>query len=68
MPTKADENDPPQPEADPGILATPTEVAKMLRVPTTWVYSHQNEIPGLLRLGRYVRFRRTAIERFLQSK
>jgi hypothetical protein len=49
-------------------LATPDEVAKMLRVPTTWVYSHQKEIPGLLRLGRYVRFRRVVVEQFLLRK
>lgn len=49
-------------------LATPDEVAKMLRVPTTWVYAHKKEIPGLLRLGRYVRFRRAVVEQFLLRK
>jgi excisionase family DNA binding protein len=55
-------------DTDHDVLATPAEVAKMLRVPATWVYAHQNELPGLLRLGRYVRFRRTSIEQFLLSK
>jgi excisionase family DNA binding protein len=50
------------------MLATPDEVAKMLRVPTTWVYAHQKDIPGLLRLGRYVRFRRAVVEQFLLRK
>jgi excisionase family DNA binding protein len=68
MPLDADDNDSPATDADRTVLATPVEVAKMLRVPATWVYAHQNELPGLLRLGRYVRFRRTAIEQFLLSK
>jgi hypothetical protein len=68
MPLDPDENESPATDADRNVLATPVEVAKMLRVPPTWVYAHQNELPGLLRLGRYVRFRRTAIEQFLLSK
>ena len=49
-------------------LVTPAEVAELLRVPITWIYAHQGELPGLLRLGRYVRFRRVAIEQFLSQK
>lgn len=49
-------------------LMTPDEVAIVLRVHRSWVYAHQLEIPGLVRLGRYVRFRRTAIEQFLSEK
>jgi excisionase family DNA binding protein len=49
-------------------LMTPDEVAKTLRVHRSWVYAHQQEIPGLVRLGRYVRFRRAAIEEFLHAK
>ncbi len=48
-------------------VLTPAEVAKLLRVPKTWVYSHQSEIPGYLRLGRYVRFRKAALVSFLTS-
>lgn len=55
-------------EAEPEYLVTPSEVAKLLRVPVTWVYTHQKELPGLLRLGRYVRFRRVAIEQMLLQK
>ena len=49
-------------------LLTPEEVAAILRVPTSWVYSHQSDIPGLVRLGRYVRFRRMEVERFLAGQ
>jgi predicted DNA-binding transcriptional regulator AlpA len=55
-------------DADRNALATPVEVAKMLRVQPTWVYAHQQELPGLLRLGRYVRFRRAEIEEFVKGK
>ena len=48
-------------------LLTPGEVAVLLRVPATWVYAHQQEIPGWVRLGRYVRFRRSAVEEFLDA-
>jgi excisionase family DNA binding protein len=49
-------------------LLTPDEVAKALRVHLSWVYAHQQEIPGFVRLGRYVRFRRVAIDEFLHAK
>jgi predicted DNA-binding transcriptional regulator AlpA len=40
-------------------------VAKLLRVPQSWVYANADEIPGVLRLGRYVRFRPAVIHLFL---
>jgi hypothetical protein len=40
-------------------------VAELLKVPESWVYSNADEIPGVLRLGRYVRFRPAVIHRFL---
>jgi excisionase family DNA binding protein len=49
-------------------LLTPDEVAKALRVHVSWVYAHQQEIPGFVRLGRYVRFRRVVIDEFLHAK
>jgi excisionase family DNA binding protein len=49
------------------ILLDATEVAQILRVPRSWVYSHLNELPAI-RLGRYVRFRRSEIERFLEKR
>jgi predicted DNA-binding transcriptional regulator AlpA len=41
------------------------DVAKLLNVPTSWVYANADEIPGVLRLGRYIRFRPAVIKRFL---
>jgi hypothetical protein len=41
------------------------QVAGLLKVPTSWVYANADEIPGVLRLGRYVRFRPTIIKQFL---
>lgn len=49
-------------------LLTPAEVAELLRVPTSWVYSHQRELPGHLRLGRKVRFRRNDILQLIRGK
>ncbi len=49
------------------ILLDASEVAQILRVPRSWVYSHLNELPTI-RLGRYVRFRRCEIERFLEQR
>lgn len=43
-------------------LLTAEEVAAILRVPGSWVYSHLNMLP-VVRLGRYVRFRRKVIDR-----
>jgi hypothetical protein len=40
-------------------------VASLLKVPKSWVYTNADEIPGVLRLGGYIRFRPAAIERFL---
>ena len=49
------------------ILLDAGEVAEILRVPRSWVYSHLKELPTI-RLGRYVRFRRSEIERFLEQR
>lgn len=49
------------------ILLDASEVAQILRVPRSWVYSHLKELP-VIRLGRYVRFRRSEIERFLEQR
>jgi len=45
----------------------PEEAAHMLRVPTSWVYAHADDIPGVLRLGRYVRFRRAVLCAFVDA-
>jgi excisionase family DNA binding protein len=49
------------------ILLDAGEVAQILRLPRSWVYSHLKELPAI-RLGRYVRFRRSDIERFLEQR
>jgi predicted DNA-binding transcriptional regulator AlpA len=41
------------------------QVAVLLKVPTSWVYANADDIPGVLRLGRYVRFRPTVIHNFI---
>jgi excisionase family DNA binding protein len=50
-----------------GDLLTVDEVARILRVPKSWVYSHLADLPAI-RLGRYVRFRRRDIDHFLEKK
>jgi len=42
-------------------------VSALLGVPESWVYANADQIPGVLRLGRYVRFRPTIIQQFLGS-
>jgi excisionase family DNA binding protein len=49
------------------VLLNADEVAEILRVPRSWVYGHLSELP-VIRLGRYVRFRRAEIERFLEQR
>lgn len=41
------------------------EAAELLSVPKSWVYANADQIPGVLRLGHYVRFRPTTFRRFL---
>ena len=43
------------------------QVANLLKVPTSWVYANADQIPGVLRLGRYVRFRPSIINQFLSG-
>jgi len=50
-----------------GILLTADEVAQILRVPKSWVYSHLRELP-VIRLGRYVRFKRSEIDGYLEKR
>ncbi len=43
------------------------QVAALLKVPPSWVYANADEIPGVLRLGRYVRFRAPIMKQFLSG-
>jgi hypothetical protein len=40
------------------------QVAPLLKLEKSWVYANADEIPGVLRLGRYVRFRPTVVQQF----
>ena len=46
-------------------LLEAVQVSALLGVPESWVYANADDIPGVLRLGRYVRFRPASIQRFL---
>jgi excisionase family DNA binding protein len=50
-----------------GNLLTTDEVAVILRVPKSWVYAHLSDLPAI-RLGRYVRFKRSDIDEFLAKR
>jgi excisionase family DNA binding protein len=50
-----------------GNLLTADDVARILRVSKSWIYSHLSELPTI-RLGRYVRFKRSDVERFLEER
>lgn len=55
-------------EQELGSLARVLDVeqtAALLKVPTSWVYANADQIPGVLRLGRCVRFRPVVVQRFL---
>ncbi len=39
-----------------GIRGTVHDVAQILDVPPSWVYPHADEIPGLVRTGKYLRW------------
>jgi len=48
-------------------LLVPEQVAEILRVNTSWVYAHADQIPGLIRLGHYVRFKPSMLLTFLNE-
>ena len=56
------------PNLDRGQLLTADEVAALMQVTRGWVYAEtrRNALPHL-RLGRYVRYRRSAIEAWMAS-
>jgi hypothetical protein len=43
------------------------EAADLMKVPRSWVYANADEIPGCIRLGRYVRFRPALLLNFLRG-
>lgn len=48
-------------------LLKPEEVGEILQVNTTWVYGHADQIPGVIRLGYYVRFKPSMLLAFLNE-
>ena len=48
-------------------LLTAAEVAERLRVPVSWVRKHGGEIPGMVRLGKYVRWNERELQRFIDD-
>ena len=67
MMSDENESDPVFQDFTDGALLTVEEVAHVLRVPRSWVYSHLEMLPTI-RLGRYVRFRRSEIDDFLSRR
>jgi excisionase family DNA binding protein len=57
----------PQPDAE---YMTVEQVAKLLQVPVSWVYrqTRRNTFPGMRRLGRYVRIRRSELLAWLDAQ
>jgi excisionase family DNA binding protein len=58
----------PTPGSDPDTLMTADDLAALLQVTPAWVYAEtrKRRIPHL-RLGRYVRYRRSAIDAWIQD-
>jgi excisionase family DNA binding protein len=54
-------------EEDEGPLMSPAELAAKLGVRVNWVYGRLGELPHV-RLGKYVRFARRDIDRWLASQ
>ena len=46
-------------------LFSSEQIALRLKVPTSWVYANADQIPGFLRLGRYIRFRPSLFNKFI---
>jgi hypothetical protein len=57
----------PLPPSPQDVLLTPDEVSELLRATVSWVYANKTKLPGLLRLGRYVRLRKAAITTLLRG-
>jgi hypothetical protein len=48
-------------------LLLPERVADILKVNRSWVYAHADQIPGVMRLGYYVRFKPALLMAFLNE-
>jgi len=66
--TTFDTPESPDQTLSPDALLTAEEVAALLQVTSSWVYAETrgHRIPHL-RLGRYVRYRRSTLERWMEE-
>jgi excisionase family DNA binding protein len=50
-------------------LLTPADAAERLQVPVSWIYerTRMNAMPGLVRIGKYVRISESALEAFIAA-
>jgi excisionase family DNA binding protein len=56
---------------EPSDILTPDDVARWLRVSLKWLYDHTTRSQPIvphIRLGGHLRFRRAAIEKWLESQ
>jgi hypothetical protein len=51
----------------PGTLLKASEVAARLRVPVSWVRKHGAELPGVVRLGKYIRWNSAKLDQFIAA-
>ena len=59
-------DDSPAPSRDEYLTAD--EVATMCKASRSWVYRHRDVLRGAKLSGRVLRFRRSAVDRYLESK
>lgn len=50
-----------------GRLLTANEVSGRLRVPVSWVRKHGAELPGVVRLGKYIRWDSAKLDQFIAA-
>lgn len=48
-----------------GALLTAEDAAAKLRVPVSWVRKHGDQLPGFVRLGKYVRWNAAGLDQFI---
>lgn len=46
-------------------LLDASEVAQRLRVPVSWVRKHGGDLPGVVRLGKYIRWDSGKVDEFI---
>jgi hypothetical protein len=53
--------------ARPARLLMAAEVAARLSVPVSWVRKHGGELPGVVRLGKYIRWESARLDQFIEG-